>query len=103
MHSVTYMYMRRCLRKSIAIQEAQILGCTLLVSDCSGNREQVIDGVDGKMCQLTPEGISAGIEELLSDEEKCREYGKKASEKLTAEKKMSFRCFGLTIIKMCSF
>lgn len=79
--------------KSIAIQEAQILGCTLLVSDCSGNREQVIDGVDGKMCQLTPEGISAGIEELLSDEEKCREYGKKASEKLTAEKEDVLQMF----------
>lgn len=77
----------------IAIQEAQILGCTLLVSDCSGNREQVIDGVDGKMCQLTPEGISAGIEELLSDEEKCREYGKKASEKLTAEKEDVLQMF----------
>ena len=79
--------------KSIAIQEAQILGCTLLVSNCSGNREQVIDGVDGKMCQLTPEGISAGIEELLSDEEKCREYGKKASEKLTAEKEDVLQMF----------
>lgn len=79
--------------KSIAIQEAQILGCTLLVSDCSGNREQVIDGVDGKMCQLTPEGISAGIEELLSDEEKCREYCKKASEKLTAEKEDVLQMF----------
>lgn len=75
------------------IQEAQILGCTLLVSDCSGNREQVIDGVDGKMCQLTPEGISAGIEELLSDEEKCREYGKKASEKLTVEKEDVLQMF----------
>lgn len=79
--------------KSIAVQEAQILGCTLLVSDCSGNREQVIDGVDGKMCQLTPEGISAGIEELLSDEEKCREYGKKASEKLTVEKEDVLQMF----------
>ena len=79
--------------KSIAVQEAQILGCTLLVSDCSGNREQVIDGVDGKMCQLTPEGISAGIEELLSDEEKCREYCKKASEKLTAEKEDVLQMF----------
>lgn len=79
--------------KSIAIQEAQILGCTLLVSDCSGNREQVIDGVDGKMCQLTSQGISAGIEALLADEEKCRELGRKASEKLTAEEEDVLQMF----------
>ena len=38
-------------------------------------------------------GNSAGIEELLSDEEKCREYGKKASEKLTAEKEDVLQMF----------
>lgn len=34
-----YVHATRFEGKSIAIQEAQILGCPLLVSDCSGNRE----------------------------------------------------------------
>ena len=54
--------------KSIAIQEAQVLGCSILVSDCSGNREQVVHGVDGLLCELTPEGICEGVERFLEDE-----------------------------------
>ena len=34
-----YVHATRFEGKSIAIQEAQVLGCTILVSDCSGNRE----------------------------------------------------------------
>ena len=71
--------------KSIAIQEAQVLGCTILVSDCSGNREQVENGTDGILCQLSPEDISRKISELLENEEKCREYGKKATVRISSE------------------
>lgn len=39
-----YVHATRFEGKSIAIQEAQVLGCTILVSDCSGNREQVENG-----------------------------------------------------------
>lgn len=73
------MCMRPGLRKSIAIQKAQVLGCTILVSDCGGNREQVENGTDGILCQLSPEDISRKIAELLGNEEKCREYGKSYS------------------------
>lgn len=41
-----YVHATRFEGKSIAIQEAQTLGCTILVSDSSGNREQVIQGED---------------------------------------------------------
>lgn len=76
-----YVHASRFEGKSIAIQEAQTLGKTILVSDCSGNREQVEHNVDGMLCALTPEGISNGIMELLGDGEKCRRLGAAAAEK----------------------
>ena len=42
-----YVHATRYEGKSIAIQEAQTLGCAILASDCSGNREQIEDVVDG--------------------------------------------------------
>lgn len=76
-----YVHASRFEGKSIAIQEAQILGKAILVSDCSGNREQVTDGVDGRMCELTPEGICEGVIELLHDPEKRERFGRAAAEK----------------------
>ncbi len=64
-----YVHATRFEGKSIAIQEAQILGKAILVSDCSGNREQVEQGVDGLLCELTPAGIAAGIQILIHDAE----------------------------------
>ena len=63
-----YVHATRFEGKSIAVQEAKILGCPILVSDCNGNREQVKDGVDGSVCALTPESVSTKIEELLENE-----------------------------------
>ena len=76
-----YVHASRFEGKSIAIQEAQILGKAILLSDCSGNREQVTDGVDGRMCELTPEGICEGVIELLHDPEKRERFGRAAAEK----------------------
>ena len=77
-----YVHATRFEGKSIAIQEAQTLGCAILVSDCSGNREQVVNDVDGMMCSLTPEAISEQIKLLLENNEKRRQLGKQASVKL---------------------
>ena len=88
-----YVHATRFEGKSIAIQEAQTLGCSILVSDCSGNREQVIQGEDGMMCGLTPEEVSKNIEELLKNPQKCRELGKKASVKLSSEDKDVLKLF----------
>ena len=77
-----YVHATRFEGKSIAIQEAQTLGCAILVSDCSGNREQVVNDVDGMMCSLTPEAISEQIKLLLENNEKRRRLGKQASVKL---------------------
>lgn len=76
-----YVHASRFEGKSIAIQEAQILGKPMLVSDCSGNREQVIPGVDGEMCNLEAEELCRRIKELLQDEDRCRRLGRAASEK----------------------
>ena len=88
-----YVHATRFEGKSIAIQEAQTLGCTILVSDSSGNREQVIQGEDGMMCRLTPEDISRNIEALLKSPQKCSELGQKASVKLSSEEKDVLKLF----------
>lgn len=76
-----YVHATRFEGKSIAIQEAQTLGCAILVSDCSGNREQVVSEVDGLLCELTPEGICQGVRRLLHDEEMRESFGQAASQK----------------------
>jgi hypothetical protein len=45
----------------------------------------VENGTDGILCQLSPEDISRKIAELLGNEEKCREYGKKAIVRISDE------------------
>lgn len=62
-----YVHATRFEGKSIAIQEAQTLGCAIIASDCNGNREQIEDGIDGILCELTPESIAAGIIRLIQD------------------------------------
>lgn len=80
-----YVHATRFEGKSIAIQEAQTLGCAVIASDCNGNREQIEDGVDGILCQLTPEGIADSIEDLLQDEEKRKSLGRAAERKNMAQ------------------
>ena len=81
-----YVHATRFEGKSIAVQEAKILGCPILVSDCNGNREQVKDGVDGSVCALTPESVSEKIEELLENEKQREIYGCRSAEALLMEK-----------------
>ena len=76
-----YIHATRFEGKSIAIQEAQTLGCAVIASDCNGNREQVEDGVDGILCGLTPESIADSIALLLEDGEKRKALGRAAGRK----------------------
>ena len=82
-----YVHATRFEGKSIAIQEAQVLECPILVSNCSGNREQVVHGVDGLICELTPQDICNGVIELLSDMDKAKGYGKEAAKRHTGSDK----------------
>ena len=76
-----YVHATRYEGKSIAIQEAQTLGCAIIASDCSGNREQIIPEVDGVLCEMTPEGICQCVRELLDDEERRKNFGLAAAAK----------------------
>ena len=67
--------------KSIAIEEAQILGCAMLVSEHSGVREQIEDGVDGKICALNPQDIAKNILEMAQDQKKLACYRHAAAER----------------------
>ena len=76
-----YVHASRFEGKSIAIQEAQILGKPILVSDCSGNREQVKQAEDGLMCPLEAEKICGAVQMLLHDPKLRRRLGQAASQR----------------------
>ena len=76
-----YVHASRFEGKSVAIQEAQVLGCPVLASDCGGNRENVSDGTDGKLCPLTPEGIRDGVLWLAAHPEERARYAGTAGQK----------------------
>lgn len=63
--------------KSIAIQEAQTLGCAIVASESSG--EQIKDGVDGRVCALHAQAVAAAITELVKDPKKRRAFGAAAA------------------------
>ena len=68
--------------KSIAIQEAQIIGLPIIASDCSGNREQIMDGVDGILCEFSGEGVAHAITDMMQNRQKWDVYCKNANEKV---------------------
>lgn len=81
-----YVHATRYEGKSIAIQEARILGCAVIASDCNGNREQITNGVDGILCELSPETVAENIAKLCKDEDKRKSYGKMAQANSVTEK-----------------
>ena len=67
-----YVHATRFEGKSIAIEEAQTLGKTIIASDCTGNTEQIEDGVDGMIISLTAENLADAIARAIDDPEMCR-------------------------------
>lgn len=67
--------------KSIALQEAQILGKPILATDCSGNREQIENGTDGILCELDPGQVCEKLLYMINNPEKCKGYAEKAKQK----------------------
>jgi len=92
-----YVHATRYEGKSVAIAEAQVLGKTILASDCSGNREQVINGVDGLLCEFTPEAIAEGVLQLLENAEMRDRYGKMAAKKQMTENKETDKLLSLLV------
>ena len=81
MQADLYVHATRYEGKSIVIQEAQTLGCAVIASDRNGNREQITDGQDGILCELTPRAIAKSIMELLQDKEKRKALRRAAAKK----------------------
>ncbi|MDD2647240.1 MAG: glycosyltransferase [Eubacteriales bacterium] len=63
-----YVHATRFEGKSIAIEEAQILGKAIVASNCTGNTEQIVDGVDGILLELSPENLAREIMRVLGDD-----------------------------------
>lgn len=51
--------------KAVTVSEAQILGKPVLITNYPTAPSQVEDGFDGRICELSVEGIADGITELL--------------------------------------
>lgn len=66
---------------SIAVAEAQVLGCAIVASEHDGIYEQVEDGVDGKVCRPLPEALAEGILDFAKNPWKMKAYGRAASER----------------------
>lgn len=73
-----YVHATRFEGKSIAIQEAQILGCPIIASDCSGNREQIKSGENGLLCNFNPKDIADAIESLIKEPMRAKIFGRNA-------------------------
>ncbi|TLS49405.1 glycosyltransferase [Paenibacillus antri] len=58
--------------KAVTVTEAQILHKPILITGYPTAHSQVEDGVDGRICELSAEGIAQGIEALYLDEEERR-------------------------------
>ena len=76
-----YVHCSRYEGRSIAVQEAQVLGCPIVVSDCSGNREQVTDGLDGLMVSVEAEQIAGAVQRLIHDSQLRARLGAAAAAK----------------------
>ncbi len=72
-----YVHASRFEGKSIAVQEAQILGKAILASESSS--EQIENDVDGILCAFTTESICRKATELLRDGKKRERLGKAAA------------------------
>lgn len=56
--------------KSIVLDETKILGTPIVVTDYETVHDQIIDGKEGIIVPMTPEGIALGVQEMMEDREK---------------------------------
>ena len=69
--------------KSIALDEAKILCKPIVVTNFSTVGDQFEDGVNATICEMTPESLSAAIEDLLNDPDKRNQYSTWLQEHMT--------------------
>lgn len=90
-----YVHAVRFEGQSIAVQEAQTLGCPVIVSDYSGSRQAVGEEGAGMICAFTPKAIAESIIALLEDEDKRKELGRRAVEKKIPQERGKEKLFKL--------
>lgn len=73
-----YVHATRFEGRSVALQEALAMGCAVIVSDCSGNRDEIEDGRNGLLCPFDPAALADCIERLLGDGDLRRKLGSRA-------------------------
>ena len=76
---------------SIALEEAQILGCAIIATEHDSVWEQVEDGVDGKICKLDSEAIAESILDFVNHPQKMKVYGEAAFKKDHTDSKEEMR------------
>lgn len=84
-----YVHATRFEGKSIAIEEAQVLGKAIIASDCTGNREQITSKVSGLLIPLTKEAIADAVIQLLTNPDE-RKYYEMASQSIVLQHKEDF-------------
>lgn len=76
-----YVHATRFEGRSIAIEEAQILGKAIVASDGTGNTEQIISGYDGLLLSLEVGQLACALEHLMDHPRLLKKYAKHATEK----------------------
>ena len=74
-----YVHATRYEGKSIAIQEAQVLGCPIVASDI--NWEQIQHGLDGLICPLDANAVASAVQELIENPAQRKRLGQAARHK----------------------
>ena len=69
-----YMQPSRYEGKAVTVVEAQILAKPVLITNYPTAHSQVVDRVDGEICELSIEGIANGIEKFYRDRELLERY-----------------------------
>lgn len=67
--------------KAVTVSEAQILGKPVLITNYPTAKSQIRDGVDGIICELSPEGIANGIERLYLNRKILQKFEKECNER----------------------
>ncbi|HZK57785.1 MAG TPA: glycosyltransferase [Clostridia bacterium] len=80
-----YVHATRFEGKSIAVEEAQILGKVIVASNCTGNREQIQSGFDGILFTLNVENLVDELKGIINNPELQKKYSKNV-----LKKKMEF-------------
>ena len=84
-----YVQVSRYEGKSIAIQEAQVLGKAIVASDCSGTREQIKHMDNGILVKAEVDDFVEGIRMVLDDSELKKRLEKKNRKVLFYRKQTS--------------